>query len=106
MDYDRQVAIVAELQNSGRPIIGAGRVIANPDLKSGEFAVLVSDPWQGLGLGSILMDYVISVAKNMRLESIFAYVISNNYKMLNLCKKKGLKLETLDEETIKASLSF
>ena len=106
LDYDRQVAIVAELQKPDRQIIGAGRVIANPDLKSGEFAVLVSDPWQGLGLGSILMDYITNVAKNMRLETIFAYVVSNNYKMLNLCKKKGFKVETSDEETIKASFSF
>ncbi len=69
LDYDRQIAIVAELQQGNRQIIGAGRVIAEPDGKSGEFAVLVSDQWQGQGLGSILMDYIISVAKDMRLET-------------------------------------
>ena len=50
------------------------------------------------------MDYIISVAKDMRLERIFAHVLPNNYKMMQLCKKKGFKMETLDEETVKASL--
>jgi acetyltransferase len=103
VDYDRQIAIVAELQDN-KQIIGAGRVIAEPDGKCGEFAVLVGDMWQGLGLGSKLMDYVISMGKDMRLERIFAYVLSNNYKMLKLCEKKGFNIETLDEETVKASL--
>ena len=105
MDYDRQIAIVAELQQNGH-IIGAGRVIAEPDGKSGEFAVLVCDPWQGLGLGSLLMDNIISIAKNMRLERIFAYVLPNNYKMKRLSEKKGFKMEKLDEETVKASLNL
>jgi acetyltransferase len=106
LDYDRQIAIVAELQNSTGQIIGAGRVIAEPDGKRGEFAILVCDPWQGLGLGSLLMDHIISVAKDMRLERIFAHVLSNNYKMIRLSEKKGFKMETLDEETVKASLSL
>jgi acetyltransferase len=106
LDYDRQIAIVAELQQSNGQIIGAGRVIAEPDGKSGEFAVLVCDPWQGFGLGSLLMDHIINVAKDMRLERIFAHVLSNNYKMIRLSEKKGFKMEMLDEETVKASLNL
>ncbi|HEX9261848.1 MAG TPA: bifunctional acetate--CoA ligase family protein/GNAT family N-acetyltransferase [Candidatus Bathyarchaeia archaeon] len=106
LDYDRQIAIVAELSQEGKKIVGAGRVIAEPDGKSGEFAVVVTDEWQSKGLGSILMDYIINVAKNMRLESIFATVLSDNIKMMRLCEKKGFKMETLDEETVKALLSL
>ena len=105
LDYDREIAIVAELKSS-RQLIGAGRVIAESDGKSGEFAVLVGDEWQGRGLGLKLMDYIINVAKDMRLERIFACVLSNNYKMLRLSEKKGFKLEMLDEETVKASLNL
>ena len=106
LDYDRQIAIVAELQQSNGQIIGAGRVIAEPNGKSGEFAVLVCDSWQSLGLGSMLMDHLVSVAKDMRLERIFAHVLSNNYKMIRLSMKKGFKMETLDAETVKASLNL
>ena len=106
LDYDRQIAIVAELKQNSKPIIGAGRVIAEPNGTSGEFAVLVTDQWQLKGLGSMLMDYIIEVAKNMRLKRIFATILPDNIKMIALSKKKGLKIETLDEETVKASLDI
>ncbi len=104
LDYDREVAIIAELQETNKPLIGAVRLIIEPGGKSGEFAVLVADKWQGLGLGSKFMDLLVEIGKDMRVDSIYGYVSVNNYKMLQLCKKKGFKVETLDEETTKASL--
>jgi acetyltransferase len=104
LDYDREIAVVAELQESNKPIIGAVRLIIEPGGKSGEFAVLVGDKWQGLGLGSKLMDLLAEMGKDMRVDKIYGYVSANNYKMLQLCKKKGFKVETFDEETVKASL--
>jgi acetyltransferase len=106
LDYDREIAIVAELQQENRQIIGAARLIVEPDGKSGEFAVLVGDQWQGLGLGSKLVDYIAGIAKDMQLEKICGYVIANNYKMIRLCDKKGFKMETLDEDTVKVSLAL
>jgi acetyltransferase len=106
LDYDREVAIVAELQQDNKRIIGAGRIIVEPDGKSGEFAVLVGDQWQGVGLGSRLMDYIVTLGKDMRLERIFGYVMANNYKMLRMCEKKGFGLEPLDEETVNLSLAL
>jgi acetyltransferase len=106
LDYDREVAIVAELQEANKPIIGAVRLIIEPGRKSGEFAVSVGDKWQGLKLGSKLMDLLVEIGKDMRVDTIFGYVSANNYKMLQLCKKKGFKVEILDEETVIASLSL
>jgi acetyltransferase len=104
LDYDREIAVIAELQESNKPIIGAVRLIVEPGGKSGEFAVLVGDKWQGFGLGSKLMDLLAEMGKDMRVDKIYGYVSANNYKMLQLCKKKGFKVETFDEETVKASL--
>jgi acetyltransferase len=104
LDYDREIAVVAELQEGNKPIIGAVRLIVDPGGKSGEFAVLVGDKCQGLGLGSKLMDLLVEMGKDMRVDKIYGYVSANNYRMLHLCKKKGFKVETLDEETVIASL--
>jgi len=104
LDYDREIAVVAELNDGNKPIIGAVRLILDPDRKSGEFAVLVGDKLQGLGLGSKLMDLLVEIGKDMRVNKIYGYVSANNYKMLQLCKKKGFRVETFDEETTKASL--
>jgi acetyltransferase len=106
LDYDREVAIVAELQDPNKPIIGAVRLIVEPGGRSGEFAVLVGDKWQSLNLGSKLMDLLVEIGKDMRVDKIFGYVSANNFKMLQLCKKKGFKVEKLDEETVIASLSM
>jgi acetyltransferase len=106
LDYDRQIAIVAELKLGSKQIIGAGRVIVEPDGKSGEFAFLVADQWQLKGLGSMLMDYIVAAARNMRLKRIFGTILPNNVKMIKLCEKKGFKIETLDEETIEACLAI
>jgi len=106
LDYDREIAIVAELQKSNKPIIGAVRLIIEPGGKSGEFAVLVGDKWQGFGLGSRLMDLLVEVGKDMHVDKICGYVSANNYKMLRMCNKKGFKMEPLDEDTVIESLTL
>ena len=106
LDYDREIAVVAELNDDEKPIIGAVRLILDPERKSGEFAVLVHDEFQGFGLGSKLMDLLVEIGKDMRVDKIYGYISSNNYKMLQLVEKKGFSVETFDEDTTKASLSL
>ena len=106
LDYSREVTIIAEHQGGSRVIVGAGSIIVEPDGKSGEFAVVVSDEWQGIGLGSKLLDHLIMIARDLRLASIFGYVLSNNYRMLHMCAKMGFNLEPLDEEMVKLSLAL
>ncbi len=51
IDYDREIAIVAELTEEGRrKILGVSRLSIEPDGKSGEMAFIIGDKWQGLGL--------------------------------------------------------
>ncbi len=47
IDYDRHVAIVAEIkENRKRKIIGVARLVLEPDFRSGEFAILTHDAYQ------------------------------------------------------------
>jgi acetyltransferase len=105
LDYDREIAIVAELKDS-KKIIGAGGVIVEPDGKTGEFAVLVGDQWQGCGLGSKLMDGIVNIARELQLEKVFGYVLADNSRMLRLCEKKGFKIESCDEDVAKLTLTL
>jgi len=104
IDYDREISIVAETLKDKRRIIGGARIIFEPGVNRGEFAVLVGDQWQGLGLGSKLIDYVIKIGKEMGLEMVYGYVISSNSKMIHICTKKGFQLEPVDENLMKATL--
>jgi acetyltransferase len=105
LDYDREIAIVAEPLDCKR-IIGVARLIIDPDGKSGEYAVLIGDQWQGFGLGPALMSSLIEIAKEKHLEKIYGYVLANNYKMLNLCNRLGFKAEQLDDETTLRSIDL
>lgn len=99
LDYDREIAIVAECPNDGR-IIGVVRLILDSERKNGEFAIMVGDSWHGLGLGSKLMDYIIDLAKDLKLEMIYSYVTRANIKMTSLCCKKGFEIKPVDKYTI------
>lgn len=102
LDYDREIAVVAELQNDGR-IIGVVRLILDAGGKNGEFAIMVGDSWHGLGLGSKLMDHIVDIAKDLKLETIYSYVTRANIKMINMCGKKGFEIKPMDEYTINMS---
>jgi acetyltransferase len=107
IDYDREIAIVPELTENGhRKILGVVRVSIEPDGKAGEIAFIVADPWQGLGLGTKLVDYAIEICKDMKIETIYAIMLPDNYRALNLTKKMGFKLEYLDDGTVKGILNL
>jgi acetyltransferase len=103
LDYDREIAVVAE-NPENKCIVGVGRLIIDPYGKSGEYAVLVGDKWQGLGLGLKLMETLIQIAKDKNLEKIYGLVMTENYKMLNLCEGLGFKTENVEDEAVVLSL--
>ena len=106
IDYNREIAIVVEVEEEKRRIIGAARLILEPGRMRGEFAVVVGDQWQGLGLGSKLVDRIVEIGKDMRLKTIGGDVLSKNFKIIRLCTKKGFKTEPIDEDTTRVTLEI
>jgi acetyltransferase len=104
LDYDREIAIIAEPQGRVRQLIGAVRLAIEPDGKNGEFGIVIGDEWQGLGLGAKFMDLLIKVAKDKKLKQVHGFVLANNFKMLTLCYRKGFKSTSLDEYTVEVTL--
>ncbi len=106
IDYDREIAIVAQEEECDKRIIGISRLIMEPGRRRGEFAVVVGDQWQGFGLGSKLIDHIVEVGKDMGLETMSGDVLSANLKMIDLCVRKGFKMEPVDGETVKAVMKL
>jgi acetyltransferase len=107
IDYDREIAIVAELNQEGhRKILGVSRLSMEPGGKSGELAFIIVDKWQGFGLGTKMVDYVLEIAKEMRIEQIFVIMLPDNYRALNLAKKMGFQIEYLSDGTVKGALNL
>jgi acetyltransferase len=107
VDYDREIAIVAEIvENGKRKLLGVSRVSIESDEKSGEMAFIVSDYWQGLGLGTKMVDYTLDIVKEKGIERVFAIMLQDNYRALSLTKKMGFKIDYLTDGTVKATLNL
>jgi acetyltransferase len=107
IDYDREIAIVAELDVEGKnKIIGVSRVVIESDKRTGEIAFIVADPWQGLGLGTRLVDYIIDICREKKVETLYASVLSENRQAAKLLKKMGFSMEPDEEGISKARLDL
>jgi acetyltransferase len=97
-DYDREIAIVCETMEDGvRAIVGVGRLVADPDHESVEYAILVSDAWQNRGLGGVLTDYCMAIAAGWGLKRVVAVTTADNVRMLALFEERGFTIRPGDE---------
>ncbi|WP_372716356.1 GNAT family N-acetyltransferase [Novipirellula sp.] len=95
-DYDREIAIVAEIEQDGRKMLaGVGRLVADADHHEAEFAILVGDAWQGHGLGAALMDYCLQISQQMKWKRIVAEIAPQNRRMLEMFSKRGFILNRM-----------
>jgi len=93
IDYHNEMALVAIHQGEdGEEEIGVARYMTNPDKKTCEFAIVVSDKWQGKGIARLLMDKLIDIARNRSLEVMEGQVLANNYRMLELMTSLNFKI--------------
>jgi acetyltransferase len=108
IDYDREIAIIAELTvGKKKRIIGVGRLMAEADRGGGEFAVIVHDEFQGLGLGFKLTDVIIGIAQEKGLREMTGFVDANNHRMLCVVEELGFVPVSTDEcvTTVRLDLS-
>ena len=93
IDYYNEMALVAVKPNGTREEqIGVVRYSTNLDQRSCEFALVVSDAWQGHGIGYQLMQNLIEIARDRGLERMEGQVLSNNTRMLNLMKSLNFSI--------------
>lgn len=107
IDYDREMAIMAEYTVGGeRRSVGVSRLLAQPDGKTAEFAVLVADDFVGNGLGLKLTDMLIGIAKEKGVQSIYGIVLNANLRMVNLAQRLGFSVERFSPEEYKVTLEI
>ena len=97
VDYDKELTFVAETADGAKRIIGGARLIMDSDFANGQFALLLHDDFQGKGLGQKLLDIMIGVAEERGIKGIYGLVLTENEKMLRVCKKMGFKSTRLQD---------
>jgi len=101
------MAIVAEMEENGKKsMIGVARLIMNPDLTSGELAVLVQDRFQGKRLGSKFVEMLIGIARERGLEEVRADVLTENESMLGVFRRLGFTTHLVPGGTSEAVLKL
>jgi len=107
IDYDRHMAIVAEVEENGKKsMIGVARLIMNQDLTSGEVAVLVQDKFQGKHLGTKFVEVLIEIARERGLEDVRADVLTENESMLKVFRRLGFSTHRVPGGTSEAVLKL
>jgi acetyltransferase len=110
IDYDREMALVAEFQNpqtGNRDIIGVGRLSKIRGTKEAEFALLVSDRFQRKGIGTALLERLIQVGRDEQLDQITGDILPENHDMQRLSEKLGFRLiQTAGDPVMKALIDI
>lgn len=99
IDYDREMAFVVVTEDDTMPNeLGVARYVSNPDGYSAEFAIVVSDDCQGLGIGVKLMTTLIDAARRRGLLQLEGEVLTVNKAMLALARKLGFKTVSVEDD--------
>ncbi len=93
IDYEREMAFVALDSKSGE-LVGISRLYADPDHESAEYGLLIRTDLQGHGLGWALLAYLRDYAAADGLKRIEGLILSDNAKMLKICREFGFSIST------------
>jgi len=102
VDYDREMALVAEQKN---PTTGVGEIIAVSRMhhlhgtEDFEAMVVVIDEAQHLGVGTELMRRSVEIARKEGAKRMVATVLKENEDMQAIFRKLGFHLEPLEGRT-------
>ena len=109
-DYDREIALVIDYKNpqtARHEILGVGRLSKLHGLDEAEWAIIISDQWQGHGLGTKLLRLLVEIGRKEKLSRIFAHILPDNSVMQHVSKKVGFKLHfDSKEDEWKAELAL
>ena len=85
VDHDLREAVVAVV---GGDVVGVARYDRSPgDPTTAEFAVVVEDAWQGLGLGRQLLTELIELAAARGVATLTATVQRDNDRVIGLIRR-------------------
>jgi acetyltransferase len=94
-DFDREMVLVADHKNrdaGNHEIRGVGRLSKVRGTNEAEFALVVSDRFQGLGLGTKLLECLFQIGRAENIVRIFGHILAENAEMKRICEKFGFRL--------------
>jgi len=85
VDHDLREAVVAVI---GGDVVGVARYDrTSADLSTAEFAVVVEDAWQGVGVGRQLVEELTALAAHRGVRTLTATVQKDNDRVIRLIRR-------------------
>ncbi len=104
IDYDREMALVAERQGAIFAVARLTRILGTNDA---EVAVLVSDQFHRRGLGKEMLARLIIVGGDEKLSALKADILPDNRDVMRICEKLGFTLRhSIEDEVVKAEFRY
>jgi acetyltransferase len=96
IDYDREMAFIAtRLTPQGvAETLAVGRVVADPDNITAEFAVTVRSDLKGMGLGKLMMQKLIDYCRARGTREIVGEALPQNSRITGLAKRMGFTVKS------------
>ena len=85
------VMALPALDADGR-LAGVVHLVCDVDHVQAEYAVLVTDNWQGRGLGTRLTEYCLEIAASWGLTKVIGETEKHNHRMLATFRRYGFEL--------------
>lgn len=94
IDYHREMALIAVTEEDGHEVEhGVVRYVTNPDLTSCEFALVISDEFQGHGIGQRMLKRLMEIARSRGLDLMEGEVLAANHRMLDLVRSMDFQIQ-------------
>jgi GNAT superfamily N-acetyltransferase len=90
LDFERHVGLAAAIEQNGHQLfIGVGRYIRTDLPSHAEIAAAVSDEYQGIGIGPLLIRHLARIAHTNGITQFEADVMGDNRRMLTMLRNSG-----------------
>ena len=85
VDYRQRMAVVAEVDTGHEPeLVGVARYSRTDEETTADVGLVVEDGWQGVGLGSILLEEILRAGEQRGIMEFGADVLTENRRALTL----------------------
>lgn len=96
------MGLVATVWEEGAErIVGVGRYMADePGGIRAEVAFTVLDEWQNRGVGTLLFEHLVSIARERGIEILWADLWPDNRRMMGIFERSGLPMRRSREGSV------
>jgi RimJ/RimL family protein N-acetyltransferase len=106
VDHVSHTALLAIDARDGRLIGEARYATAEPDGRTADIAVTVTDGWQGRGVGSWLARLLVAAARANGMTHLTALTLADNPAAIAMVRRLGFRLKGQDTDALEFELAL